>query len=362
MNKKIAIIFGGMSTEHDISVISGLSVIKHINKNNYNVTPIYIDSNGEWFLYNKDLNKIEIPKLGEKLDELQKLENPIKILKEMDKVFPVLHGFYGEDGTIQGMLELLKIPYVGCKVLASSICMDKIYTKMILEKAGIPQAEYVYVKKAYYGSKQNSELEKSPNYNFIFVDNNLNEEIMEISKIAEKTIEKLGLPVFVKPSNSGSSVGINKANSKDELIEAIKYASKFDKKILIEEAINAREIECSVLETQNLVEASCVGEIIPADEFYSFDAKYNNLGSKLIIPAQVDSSTENEVREMAIKAFKAVDGNGLARIDFFIDKETNKIILNEINTMPGFTSISMYPQLWEKCGKTYTKLLDELIG
>ena len=355
MKKKLAIIFGGMSTEHNISIISGLSVIKHLNKNNYEITPIYIDAEGNWFLYKKNINEIDVPALGEQLSELEKIENPFELLKNMDKVFPVLHGLYGEDGTIQGMLEMLKIPYVGCKVLASSMCMDKIYTKILLEKAGINQAEYVYVK---IDTAKNAEESNR----FIFVDSNLNEEEMPIEKIAEKTINKLNLPVFVKPSNSGSSVGINKANNKEDLINAIQYASEFDSKILIEEAIVGREIECSVLETNNLVEASCVGEVIPADEFYSFDAKYNNMGSKIIIPAEIELSIANEVRKIAIKAFKAVDGSGLARIDFFVEKETNRILLSEINTMPGFTQISMYPQLWEKCGKPYSKLLDELIG
>ena len=362
MSKKLAIIFGGMSTEHDVSIISGLSVIKHLNKEKYEITPIYIDSTGEWFKYNKNINEIDLPALGEQLTDLEKIENPISLLKQMDKVFPVLHGLYGEDGTIQGMLEMLKIPYVGCKVLASSVCMDKIYTKMILEKAGINQAKYVYVKRIPRNIDEIEDENESNKYSFIYVDNNLNEEKMLLNKIAEKSIEKLGLPIFVKPSNSGSSVGIKKAHTKKELIEAIKYAAEFDRKILIEEAINAREIECSVLETNGLVTASCVGEILPADEFYSFDAKYNNMGSRIIIPAEINNEIAEEIRETAIKAFKAVDGNDLARTDFFVDKETNKIYLNEINTMPGFTSISMYPQLWEKCGKLYVELLDELIN
>ena len=362
MNKKIAIIFGGMSTEHDVSIVSGLSVIKHLNKNNYEITPIYIDKNGEWFLYNKNINEIDIPSIGDALTDLEELENPVSLLKKMDKVFPVLHGLYGEDGTIQGMLEMLKIPYVGCKVLASSICMDKIYTKMIFEKAGINQAKYVYVKRIPRSLNEIDEENGSNKYSFVYIDENLNEEKILLSEIAQRTIEKLGLPVFVKPSNSGSSVGIKKANTKEELIEAIKYAAEFDRKILIEEAIKAREIECSVLETNSSVTASCVGEIMPADEFYSFDAKYNNIGSKIIIPAQVDSSIAEKVRKIAMKAFKAVDGTGLARIDFFVEKNTNEIYLNEINTMPGFTSISMYPQLWENCGKPYEELLDELIS
>lgn len=346
MRKKLGVIFGGMSTEHNVSVVSGTSVIKNINKTKYDIIPIYIDGNGEWFLYNKKVDEIEMVKLGENLTNLEKIENPFKLLKEMDVVFPVLHGLYGEDGTIQGMLEMLKIPYVGCKVLSSCVCMDKVYTKIIMEKAKINQAEYVYIKKI--------------DNNYVLVDENFDENEISIEKIADRTIKKLGLPVFVKPSNSGSSVGIRKAKSLEELIEAIKYAGEYDRKILVEKQVNAREIECAVIGYGD-AQASCVGEILPAEEFYSFDAKYNNIESKVIIPADIDEKIAEEIRAIAIKAYKAVDASGLARVDFFVEKDTNKIYLNEINTMPGFTSISMYPQLWEKCGKPFEKVLDELI-
>lgn len=344
---KLGVIFGGMSTEHDVSIVSGTAVIQNLDKNKYDITAIYIDLNGDWYLYNKKAEEIEMAKLGEHLTDLEKIENPFKVLKEMDKVFPVLHGLYGEDGTIQGMLEMLKIPYVGCGVLASSVCMDKVYTKIILEKANINQAEYVYIKKT--------------GYNYIYVDSQFNEFDISIEEIAKKTVEKLGLPVFVKPSNSGSSVGIKKAKTTEELVEAIKYAGEFDRKILVEKEVIAREIECAVLGIEN-PEASCVGEIMPAEEFYSYDAKYNNTESLVKIPAQIDEEISEEIRKIAIKAYKAVDGKGLARVDFFVEKGTNKIYLNEINTMPGFTSISMYPQLWAKCGKTYGELLDELVN
>lgn len=344
--KKLGVIFGGMSTEHDVSVVSGTAVIQNLDKTKYDITAIYIDLDGEWYLYNKKAEEIEMAKLGVPLTNLEKIENPFEILKEMDKVFPVLHGLYGEDGTIQGMLEMLKVPYVGCGVLASSVCMDKVYTKIILEKANINQTEYVYIKKT--------------GDNYIYVDSQFNEFDISVEEIAKKTIEKLGLPVFVKPSNSGSSVGIKKAKTEEELIEAIKYAGEFDRKILVEREVIAREIECAVMGFEN-VEASCVGEIMPAEEFYSFDAKYNNAESQVTIPAKIDESVAEEIRKTAIKAYKAVDAKGLARVDFFVEKGINKIILNEINTMPGFTSISMYPQLWAKCGKPYSELLDKLI-
>ena len=343
---KLGVIFGGMSTEHDVSIVSGSSVLKNLNKNKYDITPIYINEKGDWFLYTKNINDIDILKIGDKPVELEQIENPISILKKLDVVFPVLHGLYGEDGTIQGLFELLKIPYVGCKVLGSCICMDKIYTKIVLEKAKINQAKYVYVKK-------NED-------NYVYVDENFNSYTLDLENICEKVIEKCGLPVFVKPSNSGSSVGINKAKSKEELANAILYAGKYDSKIVIEENINGREIECAVIGNEN-IEASCVGEIIPAEDFYSFNAKYNNAQSVAVIPANIDENISNEIREIAKKAYKAVDAKGLSRVDFFVEKETNKIYLNEINTMPGFTTISMYPQLWEKCGKPYSDLLDELI-
>ena len=343
---KLGVVFGGMSTEHDVSVVSGTSVIKNLNKNNYDITAIYIDENGNWFKYIKNINEVEILKIQEKLVELEPINNPIDILKKQDVIFPVLHGLYGEDGTIQGLFELLKLPYVGCKVLGSALCMDKVYTKIILNKANINQAKYVYLRRF--------------NDDYIYVDNEFNEQKMNLNDVAVKVINEIQLPVFVKPSNSGSSVGIKKAKTIDELKDAIEYASNYDSKIVIEENINGREIECAVIGNED-VDASCVGEILPAEEFYSFDAKYNNSESRVLIPANLSTEIAEEIRTIAKKAFKAVDGKGLSRVDFFVEKETNKIYLNEINTMPGFTTISMYPQLWEKCGKPYSELLDELI-
>lgn len=344
--EKIAVIFGGMSTEHNVSIVSGTSVIKNLNKEKYEIYPIYISKEGEWFEYTKDVKEIEILTVGDTIEELKKIENPIQYLKKMDIAFPVLHGLYGEDGTIQGMFELLNIKYVGCKVLASSICMDKAYTKIILDKAGIKQAEYIYIKK-------NKDK-------YIYVDNSFNEEICTVDKICDIVKNKLGFPVFIKPSNSGSSVGINKSHNKEELVKHIEYAAQFDTKILIEQNINGREVECAMLGNEE-VEASCVGEILPAEEFYTFDAKYKNAESRVVMPAQLPEEISEKIRSIAVKAFKAVDGKGLSRVDFFVENGTNKIILNEINTLPGCTQISMYPKLWEQVGLPYTKLLDKLI-
>ncbi len=328
--KKIGIIYGGSSTEHDVSKMSAASVIEKLNKEKYEIEQIYIEKDGKWY-------KI-------KEDSKEEIINIMEELKKLDVVFPVLHGKYGEDGTIQGMLEMLKVPYVGCKVLASSVGMDKVYTKIIFEKAGIPQAPYIYLQK------------QGENYKII--NSNFDEEELKLEKITSK----LKFPLFVKPSNSGSSVGVKKANNIEELQAAIENAAKYDSKILVEQGIDGKEVECAVLECANKeVLTSTVGEVMSAEEFYSFDAKYNIPESKTIIPAIIEKNQIEEVRKLAAKAFNAIDGSGLSRVDFFIEKGTNKIYINEINTMPGFTKISMYPKLFECVGISYTELLDKLI-
>lgn len=344
---KLGVIFGGQSTEHDVSVVSGTSVIKNLSKEKYEINPIYISKEGTWYKYTKNINVIDILEIGENPKELEKITNIVEELQKLDVVFPVLHGLYGEDGTVQGMLELLKIPYVGCKVLASSICMNKIYTKMILEKAQIKQAKAVIINKSFDGK-------------IIYIDESLNHQEKDEKEICDIVNKKLGYPVFIKPSNSGSSVGVNKAKNGEELIKYIDEAAKFDKEILIEEAINGKEIECAVLGNED-AKASCVGQVLSADEFYDYESKYKNAESKTIIPAEIEECISEKIRETAVKAFKAVGGTGLARVDFFVDKNTSEIYLNEINTMPGFTNISMYPKLWENVGLRYENLLDELI-
>ena len=326
---KLGIVYGGVSTEHDISVMSAKSVIENLDKEKYEIHEIYINKYGKWYEVRDD--------------EKEEIYNLIWTLKKLDVVFPVLHGLGGEDGTIQGMLEMLQVPYVGCKVLASSVGMDKVYTKIIFEKAGIPEAPYVYIKK-----KENG---------YIIVNENFKEEEFKVESITKK----LNYPMFVKPSNSGSSVGVKKATNNEELKMAIENAGQYDNKILIEQGINAREVECAILDGTE-VRASTVGEIISAEEFYSFDAKYNIPESKTIIPADISKEQIEQIQKLAIRAFKAIDGSGLARVDFFIEKDTNKIYINEINTMPGFTKISMYPKLFEAVGIKYSELLDKLIA
>jgi len=321
---KLGVIYGGISTEHDVSMMSAKSIIENLDKEKYEIHEIYINKYGKWF------------------ENDEEIYNLIWKLKELDVVCPVLHGLGGEDGTIQGMLEMLKVPYVGCGVLASSVGMDKVYTKIVFEKAGIPQAPYMYIKR------------KDDSYAII------NENFEEVEFVVEKITSKLKYPMFVKPSNSGSSVGVKKATSDQELKMAIENAAQYDTKILVEQSIDGKEVECAILDGKEVV-ASTVGEILSAEDFYSFDAKYNIPESKTVIPAEITEEQIEEIRKLAVRAFKAIDGKGLSRVDFFVEKETDKIYINEINTMPGFTKISMYPKLFEAVGVSYSELLDKLI-
>ena len=345
---KIGVIFGGMSTENEVSVVSATSVIKNLDNNKYKIKPIYISKQGKWYICKEDLSKL---KLGDKPKNLIEIENITKELQECETIFPVLHGLYGEDGTIQGMLKLLKIPYVGCGVLASSVGMDKIYTKILFKTAGLEITPYIYVKKLKQNNNKNT---------FKIITQEFNEQEKELKDICNDIISKIRWPIFVKPSNSGSSVGVKKANNVEKLENAIINAGKYDDKIIVEQGIEGKEVECAVLGNDNVV-ASCVGEIVPAEEFYSFDAKYIDENSKTLIPANLEKNISEEIRKQAIKAFKSIDGKGLARVDFFVEKTTNKIYINEINTMPGFTNISMYPKLFEESGIKYSELLDRLI-
>ncbi len=327
---KLGIIFGGMSTENEVSVKSAMSIINNIDIEKYELFKIYITKNGEWIDYKKN----------------KRIENVMEYLKFLDVVFPVLHGLYGEDGTIQGLFELLRLPYVGCKVLASSIGMDKVYTKIIFEKAGLLQAKYEYIRK--YKDK------------YFYINKNFNEEYLSLEEVVENLVRNINFPMYIKPSNSGSSIGINKAKNKEELKKYIEIASTYDNKIVIEEGIVGKEVECAVLGNEEIL-VSGVGEIKPADEYYSYEAKYNNKNSITEIPAKIDYELVEKIREQAKKAFKAIDGKGLSRVDFFIEKDSNKVYINEINTLPGFTNISMYPKLFEEYGISYKKLIDKLI-
>lgn len=348
---KVGIIFGGRSGEHDVSLVSAASIMKALNKDKYEIIPIGITRSGVWLTdvttemmqqYSKTKSKDAL-KGARKIVFSSDTENTGLIvlnnngkneLIKLDVVFPINHGTYGEDGTLQGMLDQADMPYVGCGVLASSAGMDKTIAKRLFKDAGIDIAPYVEVLR--------SEWRKNPD------------------SATAKVEKELGYPCFVKPVNSGSSVGISKARNGAEFKAAMDEAAKYDRKILIEKGINAREIEVSVMGNDE-PEASLPGEIVPCNEFYDYSAKYIDDKSKLSIPAKLSDDLIAKIRETAVKAYKALDCAGLARVDFFVEKETNNIIINEINTLPGFTSISMYPKLWEATGLPYSQLLDKLI-
>lgn len=338
MNKKrvVAVVFGGQSGEHEVSLMSSSNVINAMDKEKYDVVTIGITREGKWMIYNGDVEKIRKGQWEndrENLLEDFSVNHPI--LKSIDVVFPVLHGPRGEDGTVQGLFELANIPYVGCGVLASAVGMDKIYTKTLFEKAGLPQGKYLLIMRKNWRRKQEDTI-----------------------KVIE---ENLSYPIFIKPANMGSSVGITKAHDRDGLMKGMEEAAIYDRKILLEENIDCREIECAVLGNDD-PEASALGEIIPSNEFYDYKAKYlDDDKSRLLIPAPLDKETTETIRKLAVKAFKTIDGSGLARLDFFVEKNTGETLINEINTMPGFTNISMYPKLWEYCGLSYSKLIDRLI-
>lgn len=343
----IALLFGGKSGEHEVSLLSAKSVYETLDKEKYNIQLVGIDKKGHWkignssnmFLNSSDPEKIS---LNSNLPEIIALKsNEFLELKEIssnqsfgsiDLVLPIMHGTFGEDGAIQGFLELLNIAYVGAGVLGSAIGMDKDVMKRLLRDAEIKIAKFATLKDQNY-----SEID------------------------LEKIVEDLKFPIFVKPANLGSSVGVSKAKNIEELKNAIESAFQFDTKVILEEFIKGRELEVSVLGTNLNPKVSIVGEIKPNHEFYSYDSKYlDENGAQIIIPAQIPENISEKIQEIAIGAFKILECYGMCRADFFYS-ENGEIYLNEINTIPGFTKISMYPKLWEASGLSYSKLLDELI-
>jgi D-alanine-D-alanine ligase len=329
---KVAVIFGGRSGEHEVSLVSAASVIEAIDKDKYELVEIGITEDGRWLEGDGCLKKFK-NKDYSGLDEVL-LSTRIDSPNRLGIVFPVLHGPFGEDGTMQGLLEMLRLPYVGCNTLASSTAMDKLQCKAIWEAAGLPVVPYIgFNKKAWAEEKE------------------------KILKDIEKNI---GMPCFVKPANMGSSVGISKVKELSELEAAIDLAAKYDRRILVENGLEVREIECAVIGNDD-VEASPLGEVIVGGEFYDFYDKYVNGVSMTEVPAQIDKDLSDKIRGLCVKSFKVLDCCGLARVDCFIDKKTGEVYLNEINTMPGFTSISMYPKMMEAHGFEYSKLIDRLI-
>jgi len=350
---RVGLVFGGRSGEHEVSLASATSVMANLDKEKYDVVPIGITKEGSWLLgvtppwlleaeqgagHEEGLEQSTAVTLtgDPSLRRLIPVRGSEQLGAEgaLDVVFPVLHGTYGEDGALQGLLEMANVPYVGCGVLGSALGMDKEKMKMIFSSVGLPVVEALTYRR--------NEWERSP------------EEIMDAVE------QRLGYPCFVKPVNLGSSVGVNKAHNRDELAHAIRVAAEYDRKIIVERGINCRELECSVLGNDEPI-ASIVGEVVPSNEFYDYNAKYIDGKSHVIIPAAIPQATAEQVRRWAVQAFTALDLSGLSRVDFFLEKETGQVFINEVNTIPGFTQISMYPKLWEASGLSYAQLLDRLV-
>lgn len=365
----LVIVFGGQSSEHDISCISVQTIAKAVDKEKYDVTYIGITKEGHW-LKAESLDSIVDGSWRD--SAVSAVISPDAMRKELiltgvngtstkkiDVIFPVLHGMYGEDGTIQGLFELAKIPYVGCGVLASAVGMDKVYTKIIVDDLGIDQADYVLVRaeEVFSALETDNNVESEKNDTGI----KTAESPYKMQELVERVEDKLDYPVFIKPSKAGSSQGVSKAHNRDELIDGLILAAKHDTKILVERNIIGREIECAALGTAVNPDASGVGEILAAAEFYDFDAKYSNADSKTIISPELPEGKAEEIRNAAKAIFSAVDGYGLARVDFFLEKDTNRVIFNEINTLPGFTSISMYPMLWKAAGLSIEEQVEKQI-
>lgn len=337
---KVGILFGGKSEEHEVSCISAHSIYSNIDRDKFEVYLIGITKTGKFKYFTGEIDRLldctwEEAVSSAKVDILGN-DNPVGIYAKdsaitLDCIFPVLHGPYGEDGRVQGILDYSGIPYVGCGLLSSALCMDKAKTKEYLEAKGIMQSKYHIAYKGY-----------------------------NIDAVA-RAIDGFRYPLFVKPSNMGSSVGISKVKSFEDLKIAMDFALKYDDKLVIEEGIDARELEISVLGSGNTIRVSTPGEIVVNDDFYDYDTKYKKGTSTLVIPAPISEAQMKEIKETAEKAYKILDCKGLSRVDFFIDRRDGKILLNEINTMPGFTKISMYPKLFEHDGLAYKDLISRLI-
>ena len=349
---RVGVIFGGQSGEHEVSLVSAQGIMNAMDKEKYEIIPIGITKKGRWLTSGEPMKLLQpAPSVPPASGDAERAEPETRELlvrsrrdlvpgtreagfPQVDVVFPVLHGPYGEDGTVQGLLELADIPYVGAGVLGSALGMDKIAMKGVFKSHGLPVVEYVAFKR--------KDWERSP------------ETVMELVE------KELGYPCFIKPANLGSSVGISKVHQRGELAPALELAARYDRRMLAERAVNAREIEVSVLGNDEPI-ASVPGEIIPCREFYDYIAKYIDDRSELIIPADLPSEMTRRIQELAIAAFMAVDCAGMARVDFLLDKDTGDLYICELNTIPGFTPISMYPKLWGASGISYSELIDRLI-
>lgn len=342
---RVGVVFGGRSGEHEVSLMSARSVLAALDPAKYEVISIGIWRDGRWFGGSGVLEAFQAGRLEGLVPAILgqpgcrglfrwEQGQPLEMLEPLDVVFPVTHGTFGEDGTLQGLLEMADIPYVGSGVLASSVAMDKGLFKGLMRTQRIPVVGDTLVQSAMIREQQDEAL---------------------------RLAEAVGAyPLFVKPANLGSSVGVSKCRSRSDLLEGLMDAARYDRRVVVEQGLEAREIEASVLGNEE-PEVSIPGEIIPSDEFYSYRAKYIDDASQLLIPAPIDEATTEEVRRIAAEAFKAIDGAGMARADFLLDRESGRLFLNELNTIPGFTQISMYPKLWEASGLSYPELMDRLI-
>ncbi|MDR2770938.1 MAG: D-alanine--D-alanine ligase [Clostridiales Family XIII bacterium] len=339
---RLGILFGGRSEEHEVSVLSAASVIGAIDRAKYDPVPIGINKEGRWFLIG------EIPEGIERLDDprvrtlipdgsdgVRRALNPGHLPELLDFAFPVLHGPYGEDGKVQGLFEMLDLPYSGCGVTASAVAMDKIFTRELWMRAGLPVCRHTTLLRRAYAENPAGER--------------------------ERVARLLGYPIFVKPANLGSSVGVGKAHDAASLRDAIERAFLHDGRLILEEGVDCRELEIGLIGNEEAA-ASAVGEIVPEAEFYDYDSKYRGGATKLFIPADISRETAATVEALAKRAYTALNAEGFARIDFFLDRKNGKVFLNEINTIPGFTAYSMFPLLWREAGVTYEVLIERIIG
>lgn len=348
--RKVAVVFGGRSPEHEVSVASALSVMQALDPEGYQVVPIKISKEGRWLSLEE---QISLPPCTEGWPDRLQAElsldfshrgwlvfknegsiSPIRRIEEIDVVFPLIHGPYGEDGTLQGLLEILDVPYVGCEVTASAIGMDKGFMKILFRERGLPVPKFLVFQRE--------------------------EWVRGCPELFRKIEVELGYPAFVKPVNQGSTIGISKVREEEELRSAVELAYQYSEKVIVEQGIDCRELECSILGNEG-PQASVVAEIVPFKEYYDYEAKYTPNLAELRIPAPIPEEVTRQVQEMAVKAFRVLDCVGMARVDFFWDKATGRLYLNELNTIPGFTATSGYPKMWEASGLPYPRLLDRLI-
>ncbi len=350
---RVGVLFGGQSGEHEVSIVSARAVLAGLDRDRYEVVPIGITKQGRWIagadapmLLESQADPSLLPGGSGAASEFSAAQVKGKLVttdnvqlasfniqNSVDVVFPVLHGPKGEDGTIQGLLELAGVPYVGCGVLASAVGMDKAMMKSAFSAAGLPLLPWQLIRRI---------------------------ELADQQQVVARIEASLSYPMFVKPANMGSSVGISKARDRAELVAGLAEAARYDRRIVVEQGIPAREIEVSVLGNDN-VAASVAGEVVPSGEWYDYEAKYLSGASQILIPAPITPELAEQVRTLAIQAFKAIDGSGLARVDFLLNRENSDLYLNEVNTMPGFTPVSMYAKMWEASGSGYNTLLDRLI-